>query len=516
MKHYKKLKIEYGTAPYLYSWSSNSSCLKFDTSYPVSGSTNSIVEALINISNEVCYGNSTATLNVVDANNCKKTYNINLVNPCLTFENPIVNFNGITKNNYYFNATPVGGAAPYTYNWEYPTNIFTSTGNITSQTLQLSLIPNAPIIFNTPYPVSVTITDANGCVRRSTYNYSFCRPLALGQAVLADCNTNDFSGCGNAYTTARATVNLVDLVEGCSNTSIRWNTLNIYPDSSVQGVNIISNVNGLITICLDLILISNTYDLDFNNNTINLKYTVLDSNNIESTIGDIYLVVPTCVLEQRSCMTTLPSVNVIDCNPTLPYTITQELEGSSPLIIKGSANIDWNTFTFIPSTGQTLTNSKLLTLSYGTIALNTNHEIVITLNSIPSTKNAEVIKWKVCDESNCCSQTTSDILILQCLTPPVATNDSYCVACGENETLNITLNDTGNISGGSMLIITQNPTQGQANISGLNINYVANPNYFGQDIIKYKVKDDNGLDSNEATITIDVSCAGNPENTVIC
>jgi len=90
---------------------------------------------------------------------------------------------------------------------------------------------------------------------------------------------------------------------------------------------------------------------------------------------------------------------------------------------------------------------------------------------------------------------------------PIANNDSAEVILGQSITISILNNDTdsdGTLDQSSVEIIEQ-PTHGTTTISDTGIvTFVANSDYLGRDSFTYKVKDNNGALSNEATVTINI------------
>lgn len=67
----------------------------------------------------------------------------------------------INGNTVTFTSTIVGGTAPFTYEWSFETDDFTS-GAINQSSLVLTLKPNKSLE-DLVSEVSVTVTDANGC-----------------------------------------------------------------------------------------------------------------------------------------------------------------------------------------------------------------------------------------------------------------------------------------------------------------------------------------------------------------
>jgi len=93
--------------------------------------------------------------------------------------------------------------------------------------------------------------------------------------------------------------------------------------------------------------------------------------------------------------------------------------------------------------------------------------------------------------------------------PPVAVNDSAATPIGTPVVIDVLINDSdpdGTLNNGTVQVIT-NPLHGTiTNIDPLTgkVTYQPDPGFNGIDTFVYKVKDNDGLDSNPATVTIGV------------
>ena len=114
-----------GAAPYSYSWSNG------DTGYTTNATTSGIY-----------------TINVTDANGCTATASYTVQAGCDGFLVDIIRNDSITTS-IHFDAVTTAGTTPFTYEW----------GGFGSGTTNFVDIANG-----TSGPISVTVTDANGCV----------------------------------------------------------------------------------------------------------------------------------------------------------------------------------------------------------------------------------------------------------------------------------------------------------------------------------------------------------------
>ncbi len=118
-------------------------------------------------------------------------------------------------------------------------------------------------------------------------------------------------------------------------------------------------------------------------------------------------------------------------------------------------------------------------------------------------------KIKLLNSNNTAGQTTANLTIDGSLLPPIANEDFASTLNTISVEFNIIENDL-DIDGEiiiSTIEITQQPTKGVINIdfNTGKLTYTPNTNSFGLDFIKYKIRDNNGLYSNETTITINIS-----------
>ena len=179
-----------------------------------------------------------------------------------------------------------------------------------------------------------------------------------------------------------------------------------------------------------------------------------------------------------------------------------------------SLPIDWTTFQFIPSAGQTVSGNTLTGL-LGDATFGVGNILTYTSTAnIPS----EVVQWSVCNTGGACAPAITFTYLTNCPTAPVAVNDTACAVCGQTTVpINVVSNDTG-VSNPYVISIVTYPTYGSVvvNPNGT-LNYTPNANYSGNDTIVYNVTNSiNGQVSNNATLTISVACAGTDANFTAC
>ena len=525
MKHYNKYKIDYGVPPFKYSFYTSKDCVEFDT--PNGTSDDDIIDVNIKVTSEICYSpNLNISLDIEDAKGCKNTITSALLNPCTTCNLPTINFNGGSYGTFKFSAKPNGGKSAYTYLWDYPKNIFKVVGNDTSQNLVLTTtftVAQLPS-YNYAYPISVTVTDANDCVRRNTYYYTFCRIQAK--------NVNKALQCFFcSYTSSGAIIDFKDYAIKCSDASIDWTTLTISLfDPSFSGFSYINHGDGTATVCVDLYTLSQSgWDPIINANLLALNWSVQDTKGLESNVADLNVGIKDCLIESARCIETQQVIVEPDTCSGTPTDIKIDLTTS---VFSGKA-IDWSTFEFIPSsnTNQTFVNSNdptYMSFTFGKVKLNANHEVEISFSGVPpSNVNSETISWKVCDVDGCCSSNSIITILSECNLPPVIVDRTTCATCGsplETPVLDsYYIDGSANLSTGSDIIIITPPANGTVDVGSINIGtikkgiiYTPNTTFYGTNDIEYQIKDDNGKTSATGKLTVNVICPGQGGEQPVC
>ncbi len=136
----------------------------------------------------------------------------------------------------------------------------------------------------------------------------------------------------------------------------------------------------------------------------------------------------------------------------------------------------------------------------------TQKQVTYTPNS--NYNGMDSFEYTVCDEEGGCSNQTVEITINPINDSPVAEDDESTVTGGSSVAINITENDSdidNNLDITSVSVISQ-PKHGSVQIESINgiINYTADEDYSGADILTYRVCDTSG-DCDVAEVTINVT-----------
>lgn len=495
-------KVTNGTAPYSYILidESGQSCITID---PSSGTTSSgTVTATITATNSTCLANADIKLYIVDKEGCKATHDVVIEDPCDEF-----GVDGISlKPPFTFTVLPSGGSGSYSYEWFYDTSVFNVTETINPNgsnvpAIQLNYDKDNGVPPRTT-PISVTITDSiNGCEQTLTYDYNFCNPIVSDQIVTLTCDTT---------TGIQGNKNVFLKVQSCPGIDIDWTTLSFvtpvgmyvtHPWASDS-----SNPETYIQITTDANFPAGIYSINF---TVNDEYGQLSNTGTltvtASTCQEPQMVTLTNAVEERECADSAGTDITIDMT-ALAYPTT---------------NIDWSTFEFVPAGTTTITTAGGTTGGYPNNAVFDSASKLVTY-TIPLTSGTDSFQWQVQTTTGNYSNVANVTLWLDCSTPPTAVDDSDCAECGQAVIINVLGNDT--ISGSATIdpstcVITTPPSNGSAYFdSSGNLVYTPNANYSGTDTIGYKVGNNRVpvAMSNEATVTIDVICAGLATNVASC
>ncbi|MBC7129375.1 MAG: DUF11 domain-containing protein, partial [Thermoplasmatales archaeon] len=127
---------------------------------------------------------------------------------------------------------------------------------------------------------------------------------------------------------------------------------------------------------------------------------------------------------------------------------------------------------------------------------------------------SDSFKYKVKDNDGAESNEAWVNITVSCVNdPPVAVDDTASTSEDTPVLINVTSNDY-DIDGSidlTSVTITQNPSHGSLNVySNGTVLYTPDANYCGSDSFKYKVKDNDGAESNEAWVNITVSSTNDP------
>jgi len=491
----KSITINGGKSPYTYNWSSNFPCLTFNSQ---SGTTNRIVNTLLSFEDEPCIANTNIQLTVLDKDGCSIVIPVSVENPCANFEaGPInlqITINAQGKTRFIYTVTQTGGVPSYSYYWTFDQGIFTIApdNNPNSNTLILELLPGmASPGLNTQ--TKVLIVDNKGCERESIYNYVFCLPVGL---------INAYTWCRpNSNQPQTINIPLRQINANPCGIPIDWESIEfVSPRGVTPSLANYSGNSAFINIQINTGLIINLEN--------DIYWTVADTNGSRSVPVLLRITLVDC--EGDDTLFVTPSVYTFPCSPTPPPSVFHIIDLDDPLnpYINSPCPIDWSSFTFIAGAGQTLINPTTLTTPFATVILNLNHELIYEW--ITNGVGTDLIQWQVCNTCSPvqCTNTVYNFFVLDCIEAPVAVDDNICVACNETILIDVLANDTGTINPNTIQI-TQPPVLGIASVVNGQIQYTSNFFAQGTDTLKYVVSGfDPNTQSNEATVTIDIVCAG--------
>jgi len=164
----REIRINTGTAPFTYNWSTSSPCLSFSQISGTVSTVGGVIETDITYTDEDCFG--IVTLTVTDAKNCTSTQDFSLGTPCTLQANPITNTNNLTFSTFGLN-----GSGDYSYQWNWDDTYFSLKPNTDGNNSILDLQFNNPPSDEFPTTIFVTITDnVTGCTIELQHVYTFC------------------------------------------------------------------------------------------------------------------------------------------------------------------------------------------------------------------------------------------------------------------------------------------------------------------------------------------------------
>ena len=483
---HKVIQISGGTPPYTYTWVLSNSCATVDVAY---GTTTGTVEATFEYPTIWCLENTVVQLNVTDATDlCMDSTVIPITNPCTDVQVGLVQ-----SSKYVFIASVSGVNPPFTYDWSYDTNMFyvksQDVGLLDDGVLKLTPVPGANITTST---VTVSITDSVGCTASASEEYIPCGPTTSPASSRGFCipgipDSLGFSG-----------ISLLGKVLPCeANTSIDFSSLNIY--NLPAGITYAVDAFGYVTFTVNQSISEGVYTAN---------YTVKDTAGNESDPSTITFTVPDCTLSGlggREYLTVvdkafkfLPEQVVL--NGTVEYDVDT--------VVSEDAEIDWDTFTFIPRSGQTVsTDGKTLTES-GVAEISLTYDLKLRYEFLTTSASTVVAVYTVNTTNGIKSNTGMWVFDSGTVTSPVAVGEDFCTKCEEpSPYIDVTANDTDAVR--ATLSITQQTSYGSIYTENGTVTYIADQSVSAAtDTFKYIVYNADGAKSNEATVTVYRASAG--------
>lgn len=452
-----KINISGGVAPY--NVTIHTTCTNATVSPEVSDINGTELEYTLTFENEdvlnSCIGAFTVV--VTDALGASSTEVLSLTNPC-----NLALRGGVSQSGLGFYVSPINGTPPYTYQWIFDSNLF-SSGDTNDQQLDLTYKGTGSV----PYEVEVLVTDAKGC----TVSGSKSGTIATFDAVPE--LTAVYSDTTSLYCP-------IIQLETVGTPIPDWTTLDI-----ADFYNISTGVKGSIT------------STDLGNGRVQITLGTVAQGKYEATwtvtatnrqvaVGVIVLDVPNLAGASPNFVVLDPTYLLIDGATTIPILMED--------LIMSDVEIDWSTFNIItaPAVGDATYTwaGSTRTLTY----------------NVPTTPTGvDIIEWDVDDVDGNSSGTHYITFNLNAISAPVAVNNAESVDFNSTNSFDVTSNDTGDVNPNS-IVITQAPTLGTASVEDGAITYVA-PLSIGTDTIKYKVNNNRATGySSEATVTVTVGC----------
>lgn len=473
-----------GTAPYSYTLSSSNPCVTFSQN---SGSAAQRLQFEATYDNEACLATSIITVAGSDANGCEFSFVIAPDNICDSLSVNPISFT--PPYTFTVDASRPGCTQGLTFNWIFNEDVFSVDQRFDSAfTSEIRLTPNPNVSGNiSTTNIQAVVTDCYGCEETVNYVFTFCQPQVQDfptELICIDTNSN--------YTYQRQNLSIPQVL-GCTGIEIDWATLQY---SAPTGVVVSNNGNGTVNIFADPSIVPETFTI---------TYSVATTDGIRSTIGNISVTLVPC--QKTRTIFIANDVFQIPCDSSPGETLTINIEDL--VVTSPGTVVDWSTWAVLSDPAYT---SPSITL---TTDINGDHVINYV---IPDPAVTEVFAWTVCDtEANCAD--AAIYTVLECTTGPTANDDSVCISCGTSAIIDVQANDievAGPIVAGSTTIVTP-PTLGTVTVlSDGTINYTAPAGTLGVDTFTYTVEDVLGNVSNEATVTVEMICAGFDSNVSVC
>lgn len=489
-----------GKPPYNWKLISTSSCVTIPVNQGVSDVNTITVTA--EFSDEVCFETSLFTFTAIDAEGC--TYqkrNFKFTNPCLGFSAGVIN----THKDYSFSVSPTSTSNPppqFTFNWTYDRTLFDLANGSSNTNSSIDLVVKEPRGFPPSYPqittISVDVMTSEGCHQTVYKTVSICRPSLTSASVQLQCKQFNSNPAGTSGRLTSFSHNSFRTLNACG--GIDWSTL--YFIGVPEGVFIINNGDGTVNIY------ANT-NATVGNHTITAY--VKGANNVWSYPVNFSIYVPACPVTQDPTAIHEEFI-FIDGQASVGSTYEVTIDEYAGSI----TGVDWDEFTFVPTTSQTLVSPTEITTPFGTIKLAPGRSLQYTLNAVPTSYPfVDIVQWRVKNNEGYYSNTGKVFFDFNVIPKPVANNDSMCASCGNTSTVDLLANDTGDIDPRSITIVST-PSKGGYSLSDSLFVFTALTNVSGSDTATYTVSNYDGAKSNQAIININIICAGDDNSTSEC
>ena len=467
-----------------YSITSNKSCITISNASGSFNGTTKKIYVTYYITDLDCFTGNLITVNVTNDKACSTNFTDTLVNECNSLD---VNIEQPDANNLSFNAIVTGGKPPYLFNWIYGLESqFSSnepnTGFHSQNQLSLTWNHNPANIlppgYKNPQAVRVKVKDINGCISDAVNYYTLtCESFVASQSVTAQCfplNDGDVrkfvitltnSGCGNLVNNP-----LVITYANATQRSLGNNSYEItIPEFSTTTA---------------VLPITVTNDKNVPSNTFNVTVTKLGTCKIK----------PDCAAGFILNTYTNNSKTVTFDNSA--FALTEGVDFATDYI-------DYNTFTFVASAGQVLTDTVTLTVTGKGVATFNPITQVITYTKTTATVGNIPIKWKVKNECDIFSQEfTLNINSVESITP-VVSNITKTIFLGDTSNTTVTGNTTI-----SKFEVVSNPTIGVTSTNTNIVTYIPTSYSTTPQVLTLRPVNQYGKVGNSFTITYTILSPG--------
>lgn len=496
--NYRK-QIQSGQAPYSYRITGSNSCVNITPN--IGTSLDGVLIFDVAFDTEACILSSDINITGSDANGCPFAFTITPANDCdsltlspIVFEAPY---------SFSVSASRPGCTQGLTFNWRYDETLFDVVSNsISAFTSELTLVPKSTVFqFPSTTNISAEVTDCFGCTKTSQYEFSFCQPQ------VRDVNTELYcinGGNGQLQNMERQSISLTP-VTGCTGITIDWTTLSI----SNPIPNLLEITNHALTGGTPG-TISIFGDLSLQGQTITLFWSVATTDGIRSNQGRLIIRVLDCSVATSIFIQS----DVVDfpCDSVAGDTVYFNVDDY--ITVSPGATIDWASFNVL---NVPVSSSPSITLE---VDLDGNHRIAYVL---PTPIATDTFAWSLCTTAGDCAE-AAIFTVVECTEGPTAVDDEACSICGETIEINVQANDIPGDSAimmGSTTITSISTTNAGSVGTALvlpngNILYTPSLDFIGTVLITYTVQDQFGSVSNEATVTVEMICAGTPTILSVC
>lgn len=468
---------------------SSNTCVQIDVitpspEYRITGNSGTITVDF-GFSNESCFS-SIITLEVTNNDGCTQSSTFTLDNPCSTFAAQVVNGNN-GGNPFSFAVTNSGGVPPYSITWSWDTSLFTAAQN--SVMLTLNLIDTA--IVPTATNIIANVVDGNGCESQAAFAYQFKIPTAQSKRGMIFCNPNPKEvSCG----TVNGQSSQLQLVANTDDTTtIDWTTLEIVNDNSNLCYSHLGD--GLVVIYSKDSGLSGDYTM---------TWSVENNLGIRSNSANINILAAFCQDLPEVVIHDIP--RILDPADTGTGDITY-IPIEDNIVVGTGRTIDWDDFTFVALTGQTLVSATQLTTQNGSAELTASRQIKYTVGgSIPL--SVDIVAFTVEDDLDNVSNLGRTYIDFEASAAPAVPNQTRSVATFDSRRINLLTGATGSPLTNNILI-TDTPDNGAYTLGTDGyLTYSPRIETEGTDTIKYKVYNSEGVASSEITLSIDIIHAG--------